>query len=127
MSTVRGKRATPRRRLAPQWGTEEWEYANTLLMVRSQGRCEIGGCDLNRTGIERHHRIRRRDGGDRLSNLMVLCPHHHRHVTEHPGEAYANGWSIRALTDQDPASVPVRIHPGRLWLLDDEGFRRLIP
>lgn len=129
MSTVKRRRATPRRRIAPQAdGYAEWEtFLNPLLMLRSGGICEVGGCDLNTTGIERHHRIRRRDGGDRLSNLLALCGVHHRYVTDHPTEAYANGWSIPALADTDPETVPVRLAPtGHLWTLADNGTKKLL-
>ena len=128
MSTVKRRRDQPRRRSAPQADHFDWwtTFANPLLMLRSGGVCEVGGCDLNQTGIERHHRIRRRDGGDRLSNLLALCPTHHHYVTDHPAEAYANGWSIRALDDTDPETVPVRLAPtGHLWTLGDNGTKRL--
>lgn len=123
---MRTKRATPRRREAPQEDRSWWEWADNLLITRCNLRCEHCGADLNLTGIERHHRVRRRDGGDTLANLLVLCPLSHRYITEHPTEAYANGWSVRALATQDPGEVPVRID-GRLWLLRDDGTRRLIP
>lgn len=128
MSTVKRRRETPRRRNAPQEEFGWWQtFANPLLMMRSGGICEVGGCDLNQTGIERHHRQRRRDGGDRLANLMALCPRHHHYVTDHPEEAYANGWSVRALDLTDPADVPVRLAPtGHLWRLDDQGGKRLL-
>ena len=95
-------------------------------MLRSRGLCERCQCDLNTVRIERHHRIRRRDRGDRLSNLLALCSACHLWITDHPEEAYANGWSIRALDDVDPETMPVRIN-GWLWLLSDNGSRKMIP
>lgn len=129
--TIKPKRGKPRRRTAPQHGTDWWTNATHALWARSGGRCER--CDRalgGGIGVSRHHRMRRRDGGDRLSNLLLLCGSGttgcHGWVTEHPDEAYANGWSVRALATTDPAEVPVRIN-GRLWVLDDHGVKRLIP
>ena len=130
--TVRGKRRSPRRRVAPRWTMEEWQWANQLLAIRAGGRCERCGVDLTdgSRSVNRHHRQRREVGGDRLANILLLCGSGttgcHGHVTVHPEEAVANGWSVKALGGTDPALVPVRIN-GRLWLLDDAGGRRLIP
>jgi hypothetical protein len=118
----------PRRREAPQEDSAWWELASHFLAVRSGGYCERG-CGRNLVGTavraERHHRLRRREGGDRLANLLLLCSLCHRHDTEHPAEALANGWSVPAETD--PASVAVRLANGRLYLLDDSGGRHLVP
>lgn len=127
---VRPKRPKPRRREAPRGDAAWWQHATALLWARSGGRCERCNHEFTGRGVSRHHRMRRRDGGDRLANLLLLCGTGttgcHGYVTEHPEEAYANGWSIRALAGQDPADVPVRIN-GRLWVLDDHGGKRLVP
>lgn len=125
-SPIRPKRATPRQRIAPKEDFGWWEDATQILLTRCHGLCEHCGADLHQTGIERHHRVRRRDGGDTLANLLALCPKSHRHITENPAEAYANGWMVRALTDEDPAHVPVRI-AGYWWLLDNTGRKSLVP
>lgn len=137
MTTLPSRRATPRRRDAPEESTEWWVQATHALAVRSTGR--TGGPQCERCGrpltagvrAERHHRQRRRDGGDRLANLLLLCnsapARCHQHVTEHPREAVANGWIVPATGDADPATVPVRLADGYLYLLDDLGGRTLIP
>lgn len=132
--SVRAKRHTPRQRDSPRGDRDWWEHATNALVMRSGGRCERCGRDLTdgRTSVSRHHRVRRRDGGDRLSNLLLLCGTGttgcHGHVTEHPTEAYASGWSVRALSvDQDPSTVPVRLADGHWWLLDDQGGKRPVP
>lgn len=120
-SPMRRRRPTPRRREAPREEFDWWTDATNALLRRSGGRCERRGCDLYRTGIERHHRIRRRDGGDRLANLLALCPDCHAHITRHPAEARENGWIVTAHA-ADPTTVPVLI-AGTWWLLDDDGGR----
>lgn len=118
MSTVRPRRPTPRRRAAPRWDRAGWEAAEPLLMARCEGRCECCGLPLNGQ-VERHHRARRRDQGDRLSNLIMLLSAHHRWVTEHPAAARDAGLIVRA--EHDPSMIPLA-HFGRTWvLLTDDG------
>lgn len=117
--TVRPRRVTPRRRTAPQQGRDWWAEADVLLRRRSGGRCECCGGQL--TNVERHHRVRRRDGGDRLSNLLYLSPAHHAWWTGHPEAARGRGIIVSALGELDPSTVPV-FYQGRGWyLLDDLG------
>lgn len=117
---VRAKRPTPRRREAPRWGWEEWEAADRVLRRRSRGRCER--CGTDRGPFERHHRKRRRDGGDRFSNVMLICVGCHRHVTEHPAEARRFGWIVSVA--RDPVEVPM-LQFGAEWVtLDDAGQSR---
>jgi hypothetical protein len=69
--------------------------------------------------VERHHRIRRRDGGDRLANLLLLRDTCHRWWTEHPDDAKARG--IILVPGSDPEAEPV-LHRGKGWVrLDDVG------
>lgn len=96
------------------------------LWVRSGGRCERCGDPLRSEGVERHHRLRRRDGGDRLANLMLIHSPCHRWITEHPTEAKANGWIVPP-DGPDPGDVPVRLPGGALWLLRDDGGKTPVP
>jgi hypothetical protein len=122
---IRARRATPRRRTAPQEGADWWEEATALMLVRCRHLCER--CNRPLMGrMERHHRTRRRDGGDRLSNLLALHPGCHTYITEHPEEAKANGWIVPALSDAPPTTVPVRI-VGAWWLLRDDGGKTPVP
>lgn len=127
MTRIRPKRATPRRRNAPRWTAEDWEAANPILLTRCQGRCDRCGQPLNGQ-VERHHRQPRVVGGDRLSQILMLHPWCHRYITEHPAEAIANGWAV-SRHHPDPAEVPVRLSAGGglLWLLDDDGGKRVVP
>lgn len=118
---VKPRRDTPRRREAPRWTAEDWTLANIALNLRSGSRCECCGGRLYAGNIERHHRIRRRDGGDRLSNLLIIRRTCHQYWTEHPALARDRG--IILLTTDDPETVPV-LWRGREWsLLDDDGNR----
>lgn len=83
-----------------------------LLQARAGGRCECCG-ELLLGRCERHHRMRRRDGGDRLANLLVLLPACHAHWTAHPDEARLRG--IIVPTYSSPEAAPV-LWRGSSWL-----------
>lgn len=127
---IRPKRRTPRRREAARWTAEEWETANQALLIRSRGCCEVCGVDLlaNQRPVSRHHRQRRRDGGDRLSNLLLLCGTGttgcHGTITGNPSMARVSGWIVP--TEVDPRTISVRLADGYLYYLDDEGRRVLV-
>lgn len=122
-SPIRSRRATPRRRTAPRWSPAEWEEANAALQQRSGLRCECCGQPAV-TDVERHHRQRRRDGGDRLSNILWLTREHHAHWTAHPADAIERG--IIVPTYADPATKPVLWRGTELVLLDDDGGVRSV-
>lgn len=92
-----------------------------LLWARARGLCERCG---DAQPIERHHRKRRRDGGDRLSNLLFLCSSCHRHITDQPESdtrARELGYIVPANGLALSEAVPV-LQWGSTWvLLDDEG------
>lgn len=119
---IRPKRSNPRRRDAPRVATHsEWDDFTMLLWARSRGLCERCG---NRPPTERHHRKRRREGGDRLANLLYLCTDCHRFITDNPESATrarAQGYIVPALGVSDPETYPV-LQWGTTWvLLDDDG------
>lgn len=118
-SRMPAKRKTPRRRPAPRWGWDEWVEGNRLLEVRAGNACER--CGTTYGPFERHHRKRRRDGGDILSNILLLCGGPsgcHSWVTTHPRLARQAGWIVSVT--KNPAEVPVLAH-GEWIILDDEG------
>lgn len=122
---VRPRRATPRRRGAPRGDADWWATAGWLLTSRAFGCCEICGDPLRPDFTSRHHRMRRRDGGDRLANLLLLCGDGtrgcHGHIAEHPAEAIENGWIVP--THADVLDVPARLANGELYYLHDDGTR----
>lgn len=118
--TVRRRRSAPRRRDAPRWDAEDWEQANTILLARCGWRCEKCGKPIVNS-VQRHHRVKRTAGGDRLSNILMLHEGCHQWVHAHPEEAFENGWIVTGY-EGDPLQAPVLI--GGFWyLLDDEGGR----
>ena len=126
---MKARRDTPRRREAPQWDADPWAAADWQLQARANGCCERCGRPLRRDFTSRHHRQRRRDGGDRLCNLLLLCGDGtrgcHGWITEHPLEATDQGWIVP--TWANPLNIPVRMADGYLWLLADDGSRRPLP
>lgn len=129
-SRIQPKRPTARRRHAPRWTAEDWETATHLLWVRANGCCEKCGAPIG-ASAERHHRQRREVGGDRMANLLLLHPHCHTYITEHPDEARAAGWIVSANGPvgavPDPAEIPVRLPDGYLWILRDDGRKTPVP
>lgn len=78
------------------------------LRARSLGVCELCGAA---PATNFHHRKNRSQlGGHNLSNALHLCGSGttgcHGLVTEHPKDAYDNGWSVRS--GFNPADVPVK-------------------
>lgn len=121
---MRRRRAEPRRREAPRWTAEEWVEKGHWLEFRAQGRCEFCGELRDRGDTERHHRMRRRDGGDRLANILLLHRRCHAWITEHPEAATRGGWIVP--TWDDVLAVPVLIR-GRRYVLTDDGDAIVIP
>lgn len=123
-SGVKQRRGTPRRRSAPRFDSAQWDDATVKLWARSRGMCERCG-DAKPT--ERHHRMRRRDGGDELSNLLFLCTSCHGEITDKPeSETHARrlGYIVRALAMDEPRDVPVLLW-GTTWVrLDEDGTAR---
>lgn len=114
---IRPRRREPRTREAPRWDATDWANANVILLARAGYACELCGKECG--PVERHHRKRRRDGGDRLSNILMLGRPCHQHITEHPSEARRYGWIVSV--SRDPAAIPVLVNRREWVTLDDEG------
>lgn len=126
---LKAYRPRPRRRKAPQEDADWWAEATIILLRRSGSHCEKCGHPLGNSA-ERHHRIRQRDGGDRLSNLLIVHPQCHQWITEHPEFSRGEGWIVTALgldgDPPDPETMPVRIN-GWWWYLRDDGQKIPVP
>lgn len=91
-----------------------WEEQRRRLYVRSGGRCEVGGCRLDDTGLEAHHRKLRSQGGlHGVENLLAACPAHHRQIHANPTWARTHGYIVPGIGDYDPAEWAVILHDGR--------------
>lgn len=56
--------------------------------------CEYPDC--GRRATERHHKLRRSQGGtDDKGNTMDCCSIHHSEIHANPARSYENGWLIR--------------------------------
>src|SRR5690606_1313143 len=91
------------------------QAVSDLVRARDQGRCIVCGA----MGTERMHRIPRRDGGHRASNLALGC--HTCHARAHASPAW--GYEVGIMASRygtDVSQVPIWSWRG--WvLLDDEG------
>lgn len=121
---LRRKRPTPRRRSAPVWTAEEWERGTETMYLRQRGLCDWCGDPLGRSAV-RHHRMRRRDGGDTFPNLVMLHDHCHKHIHLYPEDAKVRGFIVPTYESPEHTPLDVQQTTGQhaFWLTRD-GRRR---
>lgn len=107
-----------------RWDWHQWQEASDILWQRDRGMC--GWCGKSIAGeVNRHHRQRRRDGGDTLQNLVLLHPWcHNMHkdsVHDNPALAKERGFIVSAW--DDPAVVPLDVRLVGVFLLLPDGTR----
>lgn len=117
MSRLPANRQMPK---PPRWDADEWESATFTVLVRDGDRCLWCG-QLLRNDVARHHRMRRREGGDRLANIVLLHRHCHEFVHGHSIEARSRGFIVSIYLDV--LTKPLIDYLLRAWLLDDIGGR----
>jgi len=90
---------------------------------RDEMRCQVCGA----IGSELQHRMRRREGGHRKSNLIRVCSTDHRTIHAQPAWALERGYTVSAVMDADPSQIAV--HSYRGWVLYDDagGFQVIAP
>ena len=92
------------------------------MLIRCAGVCWWCDRPLGGTGV-RHHRMRRRDGGDRLANLLLLHPWCHNvssgSVHQEPRAAKERGFIVPSWAD--PLTYPVAVRD-QWYVLSDEGL-----
>jgi len=71
-------------------------------------------------GREQHHRMRRREGGHAISNVILLCFRCHRWAHSRPVAARAEGFIIPTWEQRPTCEIPVAAFYGAVTL-DDEG------
>lgn len=95
----------------------------TAVIERDRDKCLACGAK----GTEIQHRIRRREGGHAMSNLMRICTTCHRRAHSVPLWATAKGYTVSAVQDIDPASVPLWTFSGWMLLRDDGSTSVIAP
>ena len=82
--------------------------------MRDGGRCQ----KCSGEGTDVHHRMRRRDGGHGMWNLVLLCRTCHSWAHANPEQARDQGYIISAFLRMEEASmVPLRDWNGTMRLL----------
>ncbi len=99
---------------------------------RDDYSCIRCGTSLTVTHGSRHHRLRRRVGGHRVSNLILLCGSGttgcHGWVHSNPKKAQALGFTVPAnhRPDLDPEVIPIKtLRRGWVVLHDDESVESI--
>ena len=101
--------------------------AYELVTVRDSGTCQR--CRRSGLVVERDHRQGRDRYNTTPANLQLLCGPFspeggcHKWKTEHPAEAYTEGWMVPR--GQDPAEWPARrwVSDRLDWVLyDNDGY-----
>lgn len=100
-----------------------------VVLARCAGRCEACGKDLDRGGVDLHHRQRRRGGDHSPVNLVALHPACHTVAPEavHQRPAWARERGLIVRSTDDPAVTPLVLPSGRRVLLDSAGSYLDVP
>jgi hypothetical protein len=106
----------------PRWTASEWASMNLLLEARAAGACERCGKECG--PVARHHRKRRREGGDSLANLLFVGAPCHVEIHSHPVESRRYGWIVSM--SRDPLEVPVLWRSREWFYFEDDGTKRLL-
>jgi len=89
------------------------------IKVRERDRRQCLRC--GGTGTELQHRMRRREGGHHLWNLVTMCgPCHREWAHANPEEARRGGWII-SVHHQAPETVPLLTFWGEWVTLSADG------
>lgn len=105
--------------LAARSACGDVKATRALVALRSERLCEIGRaphCTWQAT--DWHHRQRRGEGDNTITNALHACRSCHSHAHAHPAAARAAGWIVSAWAD--PELTPV-LRRGRWVLLDRTG------
>jgi hypothetical protein len=93
--------------------TEIPDAVSDQLTIRSGGVCEpqiVGVC--TQVATDRHHRMRRRDGGHAITNLLHCCRACHAWVHREPAASRVPGVGWIVSVFDDPATADVLVHQG---------------
>ena len=82
------------------------------LEYRDQG-CVFPGCDKPSTACHAHHLVPWWAGGaTALTNLVLLCPHHHG-IVEPGHDPRADRWTVQLQNNVARVTPPARVDPSR--------------
>ena len=113
-------RDTPRRAAAPRLSMQGWAELTLRVLARDGDRCGWCGKGI-RENPDRHHRKRRRDGGDVIENIVILHHACHMEAHNHPFEAKRRGFIVPTYANVIETPLDAR---GFGWcLLNAEGTR----
>jgi hypothetical protein len=92
-----------------------------IVLARCGGRCEACGKPLGQSGVDLHHRQRRRGGDHSPANLVALHPSCHTITPEsvHQRPAWARERGLIVRSTEDPATTPLALSSGRRVLLGE--------
>ncbi len=97
---------TPLRRRTPicQWRPQADTRSFTLaVLCRAGSMCEADtpACTIGAT-MAHHRKLRSQGGSNDPDNGLAVCAPCHRWIHDHPAEAYAQGWMLRATDPETP-------------------------
>lgn len=97
------------------------EKTRAQVIQRAKGRCEACGVGI---ATDIHHRMRRREGGHEVGNLIWVDRTCHDRIHSFPEWARDNGWIVTALAgfEEGVSERPVRIGGKMAYLLPDGGY-----
>lgn len=90
--------------------------ARKAVKARDEGRC----CRCGSVATDIHHRMRRREGGHGLWNLVSLCRADHSWAHANPGLARDDGYII-SVHEKNPETIPLRLWTGDLIVHHADG------
>jgi 5-methylcytosine-specific restriction endonuclease McrA len=104
----------------PRWSWQQWEEATIMLLGRDGDQCALCAQPL-RGDADRHHRMRRKEGGDRLENLVLA--HHRCHMAIHDRPEESRRRGLIVPTWGDLLVWPLHVKGIRWVRLTAEGTR----
>lgn len=102
-----------------RWTAEQWADAEYVLQNRAEQCCER--CGKQCGPVERHHRKRRREGGDGFEQIVYLGAPCHREIHAHPVESRRTGFIVSM--SREPLEVPILWHLREWVYLDADGLK----
>lgn len=107
----------------PRLSWDAWQLVTDVLLTRDGSFCGWCGREFGTDGV-RHHRMRRREGGDGLANLVLLHDACHKEVHASPAFARDRGFIVSVHGDSTRQPIEFR---GVWFRLLEDGTRERMP